>query len=107
MPPYNKSNLLTVVVALILILFAGCGSSTKFIKRIEQMPDKELLSYYHGIKNQIKDLDSQFRIDEHLDNSEDLDIRMQSPFIFGRKGYDLNERKDLIEKELIKRNLLP
>ena len=102
----NAGRLVTTAL-LIPVLIAGCGNTAKFVKKIEGMTDSDLIAYYHGINDKIKDIANEVSVKEHFDTRPDEDIHVQSPFFMGRQGYDLNHKKELIEKELIKRNLIP
>ena len=71
------------------------------------MSSNELLNYYYGINQRIKDIDNDFRRNERLDNSEYDRFIFQDPFIIGGQGYNLIQRRKLILKELKKRNVIP
>ena len=95
---------------LLSVSLGGCWGKAKFLRELELMNDEELLYYYQGINEQIRDIDRGMRVEEHLDDrqqeGEDR-VRWDSSFFLGSKGYELNKKKTFIEKELIKRNIIP
>ena len=105
----NRLRYVVTICMLISVVLGGCGSKAKFMRKIDLMDDDELLSYYQGIKDQIRDINRGSRINDHFgDRQQDEDaVRWRSSFFLGREGYDLNKKKDLIEKEFIKRNITP
>lgn len=100
---------LVILCFLIPICLAGCGSKRAFLNEIELMNDDELLSYYQGINDNIRDIDRGMRVDDHLGNQKHSGegVNWRSSFFFLGEGYQLNNKKNLIEKELIKRNIRP
>ena len=73
------------------------------------MSSNELLNYYYGINQRIKDIDNSFRRNERLDNSEydRSGFVFHDPFVIGGKGYNLIQKRKLILEELKKRNVIP
>lgn len=90
-------------------LYLGCaGTATnQFQSKIEKMSDDELLSYYHGINDRIKDIDHEIKSREQTDVTEHDRIVSNQPFYLGGEGYTLVRKKNLVLKELRRRKLAP
>jgi hypothetical protein len=71
------------------------------------MSDNDLLNYYHGINERIKDIDSDIKREESQDQNEKERAISNMPFFFGGEGHDLNQKRKMILKELNRRNLIP
>jgi hypothetical protein len=86
----------------------SCSNKAQFQKQIELMSDAELLSYYHGMNDQVRDIDRESRVNNHIyDQQQDWERGQVPPFFAGGRGYDLGQKRELVEKELGKRNLTP
>jgi hypothetical protein len=71
------------------------------------MSDNDLLDYYHGINERIKDIDSDIKREESQDQTEQERVISNMPFFFGGEGYNLTQKRKVILKELNIRNLTP
>jgi hypothetical protein len=88
--------------------FSCAGSkSKKFQSKIQTMSDNDLLNYYQGINNRIKDIDNDIKREESQDQTEQERVISNMPFSFGGEGYDLIQKRKIILKELNSRNLIP
>ncbi len=105
----NQLRYVVILTLLISFVLAGCGNKVRFLEKIDLMDDDELLSYYQGIKDQIRDIERGGRVSDHFDDRQEDEnsVRFRSPFFIGSKGYHLAKEKNMIEKELIKRNITP
>jgi hypothetical protein len=68
------------------------------------MSDNDLLDYYHGINERIKDIDSDIKREESQDQTEQERVISNMPFFFGGEGYNLIQKRKVILKELNIRN---
>ena len=108
----NRLSPVIVLFLSLLLVYVLCGCSTtgslKFQKKISHMPSNELLNYYYGINQRIKDIDNNHRINEPDDSDyHRFGFAFPSPFVIGGKGYDLIQKRKLVLEELKKRNVIP
>ncbi|QTA82876.1 Uncharacterized protein dnl_52620 [Desulfonema limicola] len=106
----NHTKIIYSIFLLLIFIaaFTGCASTdpSKFQKKIEQMPDTDLVNYYHGINDRIKDIDNKVRDEQVLEKNLNKDNSfVQSPFYIGGHGHELVRERELIKKELNKRNI--
>ena len=87
----------------------SCASSksNKFHSKIQGMSDHDLLNYYHGINDRIKDIDNGIKREERQEQTEHERVVSNMPFLFGGEGYTLIQMRNMILKELNIRNLTP
>lgn len=71
------------------------------------MSDNDLINYYKGINERMKDIDSDIKREESEDQTEHERVISNMPFSFGAEGYDLNQKRKMILRELNRRNLIP
>ncbi len=99
-----------VVIAIFSMCFicqSGCANGdVKKRKQFEQMSNAGLLSYYHGVNDMIKDIDSQQKIDQESNGYQFEHDPLMNQAI-GGKIYELEHKKKLILKELNKRGIYP
>ena len=81
--------------------------SKKFQRNIQTMSDNDLLNYYHGINERIKDIDSDIKREESQVQTEHERAISNMPFFFGGEGYELVQKEKMILKELDSRILSP
>jgi len=79
----------------------------EFQNKLHRMSDSDLLSYYYGINDRIKDIDNRIKMQERADYSEHDHFMSQIPFMIGGRGYSLVQKSKLVLKELNKRNISP
>lgn len=92
-----------------LFFNVGCAGSkaNKFTTKIQTMSDNDLLNYYHGIDDRIRDIESDI---EQKESSAQIDqdrTIANAPFIVGGEGYSLMQKKKLLLEELKNRSLTP
>ena len=106
---FNARFYIVIALCLLTVLAIGaCGAGAKFQKKLELMSDDELLSYYHGLKDQMRDIDRESRVNEHIHDQEtDWERGQYPPFFIGGRAHDLGQKGRMIEKELRKRNIRP
>jgi len=92
-----------------VLLTFGCASSRseKFQRKIRRMPSNELISYYQGINERIKDIDNDIKRNDRQEQTRRDDANTNMTFFFGGQGYDLIQKRKAIKKELNKRRLTP
>ena len=71
------------------------------------MSDNDLLDYYHGINARLKDIDSGIKTEETQNQSGQETFISHLPFLVGGEGYNLNQKREMILKELEIRKLTP
>ncbi len=90
-------------------LFPGCSDSYRINKQqqIRQMSDTELLSYYHGITDRIKDIDNEFKDNQDLFDPQDQEPinHITTPHYMGSDAYHLHQIRKLVLQEIEKRDL--
>jgi len=115
MPAIHKSfRIISSCFALGFLLVSlsfhlGCakGDAVQFQNKIQGMSDSELLYYYAGINERIK------QIGHGMDRNPDAYPYDQkhniysTPFSPGNEGYKLNQKRNMILKELKTRNIDP
>ena len=108
---FKKSIYLLTVCFFCYSLFfnISCASSksNKFHSKIQKMSDNDLLNYYHGINDRIKDIDNDIKREGSHDQTEHERVVSNMPFFLGGEGYTLIQKRKMITKELNFRNLTP
>jgi len=108
---FKKSIYLLAVCFFCYSLFfnISCASSksNKFHSKIQKMSDNDLLNYYHGINDRIKDIDNDIKREGSHDQTEHERVVSNMPFFLGGEGYTLIQKRKMITKELNFRNLTP
>lgn len=79
----------------------------RFRTKVHRMADDELLDYYHGINDRIKDIDSGQKGDMLSYEYEKSDMLNQQTFFIGGEAYDLVQKGKIVLEELDKRSLSP
>ena len=103
------ASLLSVTLFFFCAVF-GCTDSRYMIKKEKQiahMTDTELVSYYQGITDRIKDIDNNFRNTEDLMESPDREApsRFPEPHFLGSDSYNLYHIREMVVREMRKRDL--
>jgi len=109
---YAKKSFFIIAVGVFFmpIFFNTSCANTKPNKlrnKIQRMSDTDLLNYYYGINEGIKDIDHGMKREEHLDHTEHEHYIFQTPFTIGGEGYNLIQERKVVLKELNKRNISP
>ncbi len=71
------------------------------------MPDSDLLNYYHGINERIKDIGRDIEQEDRSARTEHGQFISNMPFVIGGEGYHLVQKRKLIIKEMNNRKLSP
>ena len=69
------------------------------------MTDSDLLNYYYGINERIKELDHGMKREEQAYYIEHKHYIHPTPFSLGGQGHHLIQERKMILKELNKRNI--
>ena len=102
-------RVISVFLIVLSLCFLSCSTMPKdsFQTRIEKISDDELLNYYNGINDKIKDVDNRAKLDMDKDMVRPDESFFDKPFYMGSEGYELAHRRKLILKELEKRAITP
>jgi hypothetical protein len=71
------------------------------------MSDANLLNYYNGVNERLKDIDNGMRREEPSDIEESEHLFDNQSFFLGGEGHGLIQKRKVILKELNKRNIYP
>jgi hypothetical protein len=106
----NTYHIVVTCLWLIPLFFhMGCAGfdQTQFQKKIQRMPDRDLVNYYHGINGRIKDIDRDIKQEDRSAYTEHEQFVSNMPFVIGGEGYQLIRKKKLIKKEMNHRKISP
>ena len=108
----QSKNIIVPTMCCLLVtiaLLTGCVSkdTIRFQEKVYKMSDAELLTFYRGINERMKDIDHEIDSQDHLYHFDDKHWVYSTPYSPGREGYRLMEQRKMIEAEMRKRNLEP
>lgn len=110
---FKRNHLLRASALALLCLFLLSASSCsarndKLKKRLAKMTDMELLSYYRGINDRIRDLDGEFKREPERQNQyPDRENWLPQPTAIGGPIYELEKTRKQVLKEMESRGLAP
>ncbi len=92
-----------------VLCYSGCASSeqTRLRDRIQSMSDAELLNYYHGINERLKDIDGELQTDDQMDSDNQNDFIRNQTFFVGGEGHGLAQKRKIVMDEMYQRNITP
>ena len=101
--PFGRS-LMLACIALILV---GCATSRSdpFEERLAAMSDAQLVSYYQGINDRIKEIQAGTREDDHQRTVRQDDQLAKMPYIAGGEAWRLEQQQAKVRKEMTRRGL--
>ena len=102
--------MVTVCLCFITILLhISCASSelVALRKTSQGMSDTDLLNYYYGMNERIKDLANGTQKEELSGSTEHEHFIYNQTFFVGGEGYGLIQKRKVILQELSKRNIYP
>jgi hypothetical protein len=101
--------LLIISFGLVLPVFIGCATtdSDPMTARLATMSDEDLISYYHGINDRLKEIQRGTRDEDRQGTVTEEDPLARMPFIFGGQAWELEQKRERISRELNRRNLTP
>ena len=100
---------LFLILACIALVLAGCATSRSepFEERLAAMSDAELVSYYQGINDRIKEIQAGTREDDHQSTVRQDDHLARMPYIAGGDAWRLEQKQAKVRKEMTRRGLQP
>ena len=105
----NKKALYLVIILILSQTFytASCTSSEmiRLRKSIKEMSDTELINYYYGINERIKDVANDQERKADMDNKRHEHIIINQTFFPGGEGHGLLQKRELALDELIMRGI--
>ena len=109
---FRKGNLVVLISGLLtvaVLLLSGCASSeqTRLRKRVHTMSDAELLNYYHGINDRLKDLAGDLQAAERPDPDNPDQLIDNQTFFVGGAGHGLEQKRRIVLDELRRRDISP
>lgn len=109
---YFKQSYSMMIVCLCFMtafLYYSCASSelVRLRKRCPSMSDADLLNYYYGINERLKDIDNDMEKKEPSSLTEHEHFLNNETFFTGGEGYGLIQKRKVILEELNKRNIYP
>jgi len=112
MNSYFKQSYYMMIVCLCFMstfLYFSCASSelVRLRKTCPSMSDTDLLNYYYGINERLKDIDNEMKEKEPSGLTEHEHLMDNDSFFAGGEGYGLIQKRKVILEELHKRNIYP
>lgn len=105
------SFLLVLLLATICCawLFDGCATTSPdpFEARLEAMSDDELVSYYRGINDRLKEIQAGTREADRQGTVLQNDHIAQMPYITGGEAYQLEQKRMKVSKAIARRKITP
>ena len=106
---FRKSHFVQIQSAMflcvcLLVICSCTRTNLQKEEKIAQMTDAQLMDYYHGLSERIKNMDMQHRIDREL-NPTFSEHRILQDQAIGGKIYRLDQTRKMILKEMKKRNI--
>ena len=104
----NPLNLMVSTLSIDWFL-AGCATSTPepLDERVAAMSDLQLISYYHGINDRLKDIQARTRETDRQGTILEKDHLARMPYVMGGEAWKLERQQERAHQELIRRNLTP
>ena len=109
MQPHCTLNGLILVLSLTILGFIGCAtpSGETLDARLVAMSDEELISYYHGVNDRLKEIQEGMRDADRQGTVMEQDPLAKMPYIIGGEAWELEQKRKRIRCELNRRNLKP
>ena len=107
---HNGFAILILSFFIMTALFhTGCASSehTRLRDRVHSMSDMELLNYYYGINDRLKDIDGELQADDRVDSDYQDQFIQNQTFFVGGQGHGLLQKRKIVWGELQRRNITP
>ena len=100
---------MTGFLTISMLFYSGCATSeqTRLRDRVKSMSDMELLNYYHGINERLKDIDSEVQTEDDSDSDNQNDFIRNQTFFVGGQGHGLIQKRKIVWDELHRRNIAP
>lgn len=101
----NKYVICNFLMLIFIIFVTACAHQDTLTSKLRAMPDDELVNYYHGINERIKEIENKQTLSRRSDETEHDRIMSQSVFYMGGEGQELVEKQKAARKEMNRRNL--
>jgi hypothetical protein len=90
-------------------IYAGCAttSGVTMETRLAAMSDEDLLSYYHGINDRLKEIQTGTREADRQGTILQEDQLSKMPYIIGGEAWELEQKSKRARRELARRHLKP
>lgn len=100
---------LALAFGLVLPVFFGCATTQNdpMTTRLATMSDEELISYYHGVNDRLKEIQEGMRDADRQGTVMEQDQLAKMPFIIGGEVWELEQKRERVEHELDRRKLRP
>lgn len=100
---------LFLTLACTTFILAGCatGQGEPFEERLAAMSDAQLVSYYGGINDRIKEIQAGTRADDQRRAVRQDDHLARMPYIAGGEAWNLEQKQTKVYKEMMRRGLQP
>jgi hypothetical protein len=94
-------------LVVIMVVSVACVHGDAFERKIRAMSDSDLVSYYQGLNDRIKDIENKQILERSSRETEHERMVSQSTFIISGEGHDLVEKQKAAYREIRRRNLSP
>jgi hypothetical protein len=100
---------LLAAIALALPMVTGCATTKPdpFETQLAAMSDAELISYYHGINDRLKEIQSGTREADRQGIIRQDDQIAKMPYIIGGEAWELARKRGKVRKMLDQRHISP
>lgn len=101
----NKYVICIFLMLISIIFVTACAHHDALTSKLRAMPNDELVNYYHGVNERIKEIENKQTLSRRSDETEHDRIMSQSVFYMGGEGQELVEKQKAARKEMDRRNL--
>lgn len=105
-----RSLLSILLVALCsTLMLTGCTTAKPdpFEARLAAMSDEDLISYYRGINDRLKEIQAETRATDRQGAILQDDHIAQMPYIIGGEAWRLEQKRTKVNKALNRRHITP
>lgn len=104
-----KRLIMIVVFGFTIMAFIGCATtdSDPMATRLATMSDDDLISYYHGVNDRLKEIQEGTREADRQGTVMEQDQLAKMPYIIGGEAWEMEKKRERIRRELNRRNLTP
>ena len=96
-----------VCLLLAMVLLAGCATSSDdpMSHRLAEMSDAELVSYYKGLNDRLKDVQAKTVEEDRQGVIPQEEPVAKMPYFIGGEGWQLEQKLKKVKKEMARRNI--
>jgi hypothetical protein len=104
-----RSLILALAVGAFVSILFGCAATSgeTMQTRLAAMSDGDLLSYYHGVTDRLKEIQEGARDAERQGVVPEGDQLSKMPYVIGGEAWALEQKRLCALRELNRRNLKP